>query len=96
MRQIEGAQRVELRYREADAEILAGLAHARGDRAAPLHDRQRVDGAIRPRRPAGGIGDRLREALDWAVALAFRGRALLAGCPLFKALGGALGHENIS
>src|SRR5580692_8982096 len=33
MRQIDGAQRVELRHREARAEIFAGLAHPRGNRA---------------------------------------------------------------
>src|SRR6267378_507123 len=46
MRQIERAQRIELRHREARPEILAGLAHAGANRAAPLHDRERVDRAI--------------------------------------------------
>src|SRR5258708_2525074 len=46
MRQVESTQRVELSEREASAEILAGLAHAGGDRAAPLHQREDVDGAI--------------------------------------------------
>src|SRR6266851_3570455 len=67
MRQVERAQRVELSCREPGAEILARLSHARGYRAAPLHDRQRVDGAIGARGMAGGIADRALQPLDWAL-----------------------------
>src|ERR1051325_8634608 len=66
MRGIEGAQRVELRHGEAGAEILAGLAHGRRDRAAPLHDLERIDGAVGPG-PAKTVGNGPRHGLDRAV-----------------------------
>src|SRR5579872_7309986 len=75
MRQVEGAQRVELGEGETGAEILTGMPHRCGDRAAPLHRRQRVDRAIRPRRPAGGIRHCLAQLLDLAMTKPLRGRA---------------------
>src|SRR6266700_5209516 len=67
MRQVERAQRVELSCREPGAEILAGLSHAGGYRAAPLHDGKRVDGAIRPRGTARRIADRALQPFDGAM-----------------------------
>src|SRR5205823_9683981 len=72
MRGIEGAQRVELRHSKSGAEILAGLAHRRGDRAAALHDLQGVDGAIRARQAADAVGNGARQDLDRAVLQALR------------------------
>src|ERR1041384_7969984 len=66
MRGIEGAQRVELRHGEAGAEILAGLAHGRRDRAAPLHDLERIDGAVGPGQPAKTVGNGPRHGRDRA------------------------------
>ena len=93
MRQIERAQRIKLRHREAGAEILANLAHRGGNRAAPLHDHQRIDRTIRLAGMAGGIGDRLREPLDAALPLAFRGRAQIRSGRRGGFGGGAFRHD---
>ena len=74
VRRIGGPQGIELRHREAGAKILAGLPHARGDRAAPLHNRQRVDGFPRAGRPAGAVRNRAGNRHDRALAQAFRSR----------------------
>jgi len=86
MRGIEGAQRVELRHGEAGAEILAGLAHGRRDRAAPLHDLERIDGAVGPGQPAKTVGNGPRHGLDRAVLQPLRGRAKIAALLLVLGL----------
>src|SRR5437763_16110000 len=78
MRGIEGAQRVELRHGKAGAEILACLAHGRCDRAAALHDLERVDGAVGPGQTAETVGNGPRRGLDRAVLEPLPGRAEIA------------------
>jgi hypothetical protein len=77
-RYIKGAQRVQLRGREAGAEILPRLPHPGGNRATPLHDRERIDGPVWPRRTAGIVPDWPLQALDHAVIMALWGRRDIA------------------
>ena len=57
-----------MRDAEQVPELLAGLAHAGGDRAAALHRGQRVDRAKRPPDGAGAVGDLPAQLLDGAMA----------------------------
>jgi hypothetical protein len=82
-RRILGAQRIELGDRKTRAEILAGLAHRRGDRAAAVHRGERVDGAIRPGRPTGFV-DAFRRRPDREVAAdrMVRDAPKMMACPI--------------
>src|SRR5439155_12016731 len=96
MRQIERAQRIELRYRKARPEILPSLAHAGADRAAPLHDHQRVDRAIGPAGMAGSIGNRPLELLNPPLPQAFRGRTRFCRCRRVELACWVLWHSYLS
>src|SRR5579862_1110114 len=61
------AQRIELRGHEERVEILAGLMHLGRDRLLAQHRAERIERAIRTRRPPFLIGDRMRCALDRAM-----------------------------
>jgi len=74
MRRVERTQRVECSERKPRPEIFPGLSHAHGDRAAPLHDQERVDRPIGARGMAGAIPDRALQPFDEAVLPAFRRR----------------------
>src|SRR5260221_4722707 len=66
---------MELRCGEDGAEILAGLAHGSGDRAAAQHPRQRVHAAVGARRPTLLVGDAVLQSLDITAAPTLRRRA---------------------
>ena len=63
-RVIKRSQWVELCGRKSRPEIVAGTAHRSGDRTAPLHHGQGVDGSIGPRRSTRLVGDGSLKAFD--------------------------------